>query len=226
VALVPLGEGLPELYQFAPDEPLSLGPHELSISVLTPEGYPRNGDPLVRETRSFNVTEQPVLEAEGEIVAVTSYPLLWGGPQRSTPGEALEGDCSAAAVELTFGCHDMIPESTIRLDLSTNASAKGYVVGNYLLPADCRVFFPYAYSQAAQAPFSIAAIVPTGLGPAKPFAGNPQRLDNPPGTFREKRPVWCSIAFGASTLEGVWSLTWLSSAALFFMRRRLNASKG
>jgi hypothetical protein len=218
VALAPLGQGLPERYQFAPEQPLSPGPHELSISVLTPEHQATGNDRVLRETTlSFDVTEQPALDAQGEIVAVTSYPLVW--PARSV-AEDLEGDCSADVIELTFGCYDIIPEAITRLDLSTDPNARGYVIGNYLLPADCKVFFPYGYSDAAQPPFSIAAITPSGLGPAAPFTGEPEWIDNPPGLFREHPPGWCSLAFGASARHGAGSLTLLSWAALLLIRRR------
>jgi hypothetical protein len=220
-ALMPLGAGVPERYQFAPDTPLSLGAHELSISVLPPEGQLTQRDRVLRETTlSFEVTERPAFDTEGEIVAVRSYPLVYGAPQPSDR-EDLEGDCSADAVELTFDCYDIIPDAIIRLDLSTDPGAQGYVVGNYLLPADCKVFFPYAYSQAARPPFSIAAIMPTGLGPATPFTGEPEHVvEYPPGLFRENPPGWCSMAFGAPTRARAWTLTLLSSAALWFIRRR------
>jgi hypothetical protein len=223
VELSRLGRAPHELVQFVSPAPLALGPHELAIIVPTDPQYSDDDTPIPTATFRFDATEPGSFEADGEIVSLKTYPTLHN-PRLSPhpPEEAFEGDCSDRAIDLAPGCYDIIPPAMVRLELAPDPRARGYIMSNYLLPADCAVFFPYPYAQPSDTPYSVAAILPTGLGGEVPFEGTAQRIEYepPPGTYRDGPPGWCALSFGVRSPAHVGSIAALAGALALLGRRR------
>jgi hypothetical protein len=200
-----------------PDAPLALGPHELLITVGNPDGYDVADG--TTSAIAFEVAEGAGGERAGPatITAVTTYPVV-NGPmgERLYPTEdAFVEDCSADAVPLTFFCYDTGgPYSFVRIELDTDPAALGYVVGDYILPPTGSAFVTPRYEAGAPASFSIAAVLPTGLGTASHFAGAIERLGPP----AEHERGGCSVspctvprnawAFGLAGVGVVLSRRW------------------
>jgi hypothetical protein len=155
--------------QFAPPQPLSPGMHDIEIST----SRTLDGQTLEVETLRLRVSavEQAPVEADATIEGVTYYPVV-GADDRYPPPEATEERCSALATLLPGSCNDLIPASLTRIEFSTHGDAIGYLLGRDILPPGCNSYFsyfPYEFSAGQDAPYSIRAILPTGLSAARVF---------------------------------------------------------
>jgi hypothetical protein len=153
-------------FQFVPPQPLSPGMHDVQISTSTT----LDGQTLEVETLQFrvNAIEQAPVEADATIEAVTYYPVRDGDTRYPPPG-ATEERCSALATVIPGSCNDIIPASLTRIEFSTQGNAIGYLLGRDILPPGCGSYFPYEFSAGQDAPYSIRAILPTGLSAARVF---------------------------------------------------------
>jgi hypothetical protein len=152
--------------QFVPTQPLSPGMHDIEIST----SRTMDNQTLEGETLRFrvNAVEQAPVEADAIIEAVTYYPVP-DGDVRYPPPEATEERCSALATLLPGSCNDLIPASLTRIEFSTQGDAIGYLLGRDILPPGCGSYFPYEFFAGQDAPYSIRAILPTGLSAARVF---------------------------------------------------------
>jgi hypothetical protein len=177
VALESVGGGsLLGDYQFVPDAPLAPGAHELTIQLDVSDYLllePADGV----ETIVFEVVESggPVFDVDSlraEITAVTSYPLEGG--QRGDlvyPRSEFADDCSAESVDLTHACYDFPAQALVRIDLRQDPRALAYLVGDYLVPATCKAFFPDEASFGRDPAYGVSALSPSGIGPEREFTG-------------------------------------------------------
>jgi hypothetical protein len=218
-------------FQFVPPQPLSPGMHDIEISSRT-----FDKPPLEVETLRFrvNAVEQAPAEADASIEAVTYYPVV-DVDARYPPAEANEERCAALATLVPGTCNDIIPASVTRVELSTQGNAIGYLLGRDILPPGCTTHFPYEFSAGQDAPYSIRAILPTGLSAARVFevdggvsgsgasagfegqasAEQPARAPVPAAP----RVDSCAIHIPANGAAPP-SLLWLAAAAAFASRLR------
>jgi hypothetical protein len=152
-------------FQFVPTQPLSPGMHDIEISPRTFDGQTPEGATL---RFRVNAVEQAPVEADATIEAVTYFPV-GDGDGRYPPPEATEVRCSALATVIPGLCNDLIPASLTRIEFSTQGNAIGYLLGRDILPPGCGSYFPYEFSAGQDAPYSIRAILPTGLAAARVF---------------------------------------------------------
>jgi hypothetical protein len=156
-------------FQFVPSDALSPGMHDIEISVSAT----LQGEALEGETLQLRVeaVEQPRVEADATIEAVSHYPVIVDGIVRYPPPEETGEGCVELAT-LDLGCYDVTPESLTRVEFSARGNAIGYLLERAILPPSCRTYFPYEYSQGDSAPYTIRAILPTGLAAARVFEGD------------------------------------------------------
>jgi hypothetical protein len=152
-------------FQFLPSQPLSPGMHDIEISTRTWDNRTVDGETL---RFRVNAVEQAPVEADATIEAVTYYPLV-DGDVVYPPPEPTEERCGALATLIPGLCNDLIPASLTRIDFSTHGNAIGYLLGRDILPPGCSTHFPYEFSAGQDAPYSIRAILPTGLSAARVF---------------------------------------------------------
>lgn len=218
-------------FQFVPTQPLSPGMHDIEISTRT-----FDNQTLDVETLRFrvNAVEQAPVEADATIEAVTYYPVD-DGDSRYPPPEPTEVRCGALATLIPGLCNDLIPASLTRIDFSTHGNAIGYLLGRDILPPGCSTHFPYEFSAGQDAPYSIRAILPTGLSAARVFevdggvlgsgasAGVEGQSSGEPPTRAPARAAprsdSCAMHFPANGASRP-SLIWFAAAAAFASRLR------
>ncbi|HWO14936.1 MAG TPA: hypothetical protein VNN80_35780 [Polyangiaceae bacterium] len=234
VELQHLGDSLEGRFQFAPAEALSPGIHDIEISV----DAQFEGQPLEGETLRFRVeaVEQAPVEADATIEAVTYYPAVIVDGFVSYPTLDESGAGCAWSASLTQVCEDIIPENVTRIDFSTRGDAIGYLVEGTILAPDCRVDFPYEYSAGVRAPYTIQAVLPTGLSAARVFEGTARGMESvasagaaeqasaeaPPRALRRAKPEAadsCAIHSPANGTSAP-SLFWLAAAGAVALRLR------
>jgi hypothetical protein len=186
-------------YQFAPGEPLSPGMHEVEIQTgdLLADGAGAAEAPESLRF-SFEAVETPSGGSfDVSIEAVTRFPLQFGGSGVLHPPQAvLESGCTELATLDVGACNDIIPASLTRLELSASGDALAYLVGSSILPATCRTYFPYEWSDGQLAPYEVRAIVPNGLLAPQVFQGEVELVDYEPSkaSYRTEPPGWCSLS--------------------------------
>lgn len=226
VELPPLSNEDAGRFQFAPSEALAPGVHDIEISMAGTLG----GQPLEGETLRLRVTAVDLapVRAEATIEAVRYYPLVVtdGLVRYPDPNPAGEGCAHLASLD---GCHDITPESLVRLDLSTSGNALGYLVEGAILPPSCRTYFPYEYAIGQAAPYEIRAILPTGLSPPRAFQGEVEgvpprtpvdRIGPPSGNRADGvASESCSLQAGGADASSA-ELLLLAAAGVWVSRRR------
>ena len=218
-------------FQFVPGEELSPGMHDIEISVsATLAGQPLEGETLQLRVEAV---EQAPVEADATIETVAYYPLrnVDGSFLYPPPEETGEGCTELATLDL--GCYDVTPKSVTRVEFSTRGNAIAYLLERAILPPSCRVYFPYEYSAGEAAPYSIRAILPTGLSPARGFEVDGGVLgsvayanaEEPAGPIRQVRRAppeaadSCAIHFPANGAS-VPSLLWFAAVGVASRFRR------
>jgi hypothetical protein len=197
-------------YYFVPNDALSVGPHELTMTV--PDRISNGLDAGIgTSSLSFDVVEgtpEDDYVTNATITAITRY-------SGDAPSEAFEDDCSEQAVPLTFPCNDTGgPGSSVRIDIDADPSGLGYVVADRILPPTCRaiVISEWGFEPVQ---YSIAEVLPTGIGPALFFV---RAVEDGTVTVQDDRG-WCSMGFSRSQGNaGTFGL--LAVAALLIRRRR------
>jgi hypothetical protein len=183
VELQPLDGSNEGKFQFVPTQALSPGMHDFEISTRTFGNQPLEGETLRFQV---NAVEQPRVEADATIEAVTYYPL--GDGELYPPPEPNEERCTTLATLLPGLCNDIIPASLTRIEFSTSGNAIAYLLGRDIVTPGCNSYFPYEFSAGQDAPYTIRAIVPTGLSAPRVFEVDGGVLASAPSAGVEEQP--------------------------------------
>ena len=233
VELQPLDGGDEGKFQFVPPQPLSPGMHDIEISTRT-----FDNQTLEDQTLRFrvNAVEQATVEADATIESVSYYPVV-DADVRYPPLEPNEERCAALATLIPGLCNDIIPASLTRIEFSTHGNPIGYLLGSDILPPACTTYFPYEFLPGQRAPYSIRAILPTGLSAARVFEVDGGVLGSAPSAAPEaaaeqpslnqpvRAPVQAprgadSCALHSPATGASQSLLWLAAAAALASRLR------
>jgi hypothetical protein len=213
-----------ERAEYAPSEELAPGAHELVIEARRP-----GSEALDVQRIPFVVGPGSTREARSEIASIRRY--AWPGPGRlgyraaePFPPEAdYEGDCTDRVIDTTEACNDLIDDlaGSLRIELDSNGEAVANLVGQYLVPGDCRVFFPHGYAAYAEE-YSLTPVLPEGLLSERPFEGEVELLEGRSTVFDDAGPGgWCSLGrVGARPVTGSALFGVVMIGALAVARRR------
>lgn len=219
-----------ERAEYAPNEPLSPGEHELVIDFPDIEQVP----PLEGRRIPFVVGEGSTREVRAEIASITRY--AWEGPGRlgyrsaePFPPEAdYEGDCTERLVDTSEGCNDIIDDlaGSLRIELDSNGEAIANLVGQFLVPGDCRVLFPYGYAAYAQE-YSLTPVLPEGALSARPFEGEVEVVEGRSTVYDVQGPGgWCSLgSVGGAPGSAAALFAALGVGGVLVSRRRARARR-
>jgi hypothetical protein len=218
-----------ERAEYAPNEPLAAGEHELVIEARRPGSDER-------ETRRipFVVGASSMREARAEIASITRYD--WPGPgglgyrlPEPFPPEAdYVGDCSDRVVDTAEGCYDIIDDraGSLRIELDSNGEAIANLVGDFLVPGDCRVFFPYGYAAYDQE-YSMTPVLPEGALSTRSFQGEVEVVEGRSTAYDYQGPAgWCSleVAGGVRGTSSALLFAALGLGVVFVSRRRARSA--
>lgn len=209
--------------EYAPNEPLAPGEHELVIELRTSS----DAEPLETRRISFVAEGSSVQEARAEVSSVTRYE--WIGtdsrlraPEPFPPEAAYDGDCTERVVDTSEGCNDTYWSGSVgtRVELTSNGESIANLVGDLLVPGDCRVFFPWGPAANAE-DYPLTQVMPEGVLSPRSFEGEVEVIEGGSPVEYQQPPGWCSLARVRSTsLSTTALLGVLGLGAVVVSRRR------
>lgn len=218
-----------ERAEYAPNEALAPGEHELVIEVKEPGVE----EPFVQRI-PFVAAGSSTRAARSEIASMTRYewpgpgPLGYRSAEPFPPAADYEGDCTDRVVDTRESCNDIIDDlaGSLRIELDSNGEAIANLVGPYLVPGDCRVFFPNGYAAYAQE-YSLIPVLPEGALSERSFEGELEVVEGQTAVYDYQGPPgWCSLgSVGGSRRSSSALFMALGLGVLAVSRRRARSTR-
>jgi hypothetical protein len=168
--IFPLGTSAVDRVQYVPPTPLAAGEHALRWTFFAVENQLGQSSQTLRFRASPSAalpgSDEPA--ADAFIDSVTEYPIQVGPDGLRSPPPEEYDRCPIVPIDLSFACDDTggSPYLT-RLGLVAEGQPLAYLANGYLVDARC----PASWQPSAD-DYTVAAVLPTGLGPANPYAGS------------------------------------------------------